>query len=177
MYISKVKYNFLKVICVIGLNLWGFLCVIMLIGLGIDISKSRFGVFQTDIPSILCAFAAIYGMHFFVGIWLEKVKVYHGFFANDADGILQPKVIARALGMEERKVVSEIQILCRWHLFKNCSIQYNGFENVIVLSEAKTAGLGYEQQFRVVVCPHCGGENHIRPGFVQSCQFCSGKID
>lgn len=177
MYISKGQYYFLKVISVIGNNLWSFLCFVMVIGLFMDMARGDFSVFQTDIPSIICAFGTIWGAHLVLRFFLEKIKVYNGIFANDADGILQTKVVARALGLEESKVVFEIKLLCKLKLLKNCMLQTDGSKTVIILSGKQGAGLDYKEQLQVVVCPHCGGENHIRAGFVQSCRFCSGKLD
>ena len=85
---------------------------------------------------------------------------------------MQIKVIARALGMEENKVISEINLLSKFHILKNCNIQIEGGKGLIVLMNEDNKG-----QIRTVACPHCGGENYVRSGFVQSCQYCSGKLD
>ena len=33
-----------------------------------------------------------------------------------------------------------------------------------------------KEQYETVTCPHCGGENVIRPGWASSCQYCGSKL-
>ena len=173
MDINKCQYYVLKVLCVIGNNLWGFLSFFMILGLCMDLSQKNYSTFQTDIPSLAFAFCLIWLCHFILYGWVKKVKVYNGIFANDPDGVLQSKVVARALGITEEKVASEISLLCRMKLLKNCTLES---DYTIILS-GESADLAYSKQLQTVICPHCGGENHIRKGFVHSCQYCSGSLE
>lgn len=175
MYINKEWYNLLKVISAIGNILWSFLGFTMIFGLSLKLARGD--DLNTDTLSVTIFCCVMWIAHFVLRIWVERVKVYNGIFANDADGILQTKVIARALGIEESRVVSEINILCRLQLLKNCTVQWEDSQNVVILSNEEGVNLSYTQQLQTVICPHCGGKNHIRRGFVQSCQFCSGKLN
>ncbi len=33
-----------------------------------------------------------------------------------------------------------------------------------------------DQKFDIVKCPNCGGNNHIKIGFLQECKFCGSKV-
>lgn len=33
-----------------------------------------------------------------------------------------------------------------------------------------------KEQYETFTCPHCGGENVIRPGWASSCQYCGSKL-
>lgn len=173
MYIRKNLYYFIKVLCIIGTNIWGFLSVTLVVGILLDLLTGDNAFMMANVPSILSCFGTIWVAHIIMKQWIEHARVYDGLFSNDADGVLQTKVIARALGMEEKNVISEINWLCKLYLLKNCSIRVVGEKSVVVLSNGDNGQI----QIKTVICPHCGGENYLRPGFVQSCQYCSGKLD
>ncbi|MGN0438630.1 MAG: hypothetical protein ACI4F4_08920 [Lachnospiraceae bacterium] len=173
MYIRKKLYYLIKVLCIIGTYFWGFLSVTLVIGMLLDLLTGDNAYLQADVPFILSCFGTIWIAHILFKQWIEHARVYDGLFSNDADGILQTKVIARALGMEEKKVISEINLLCKFQLLKNCSLQVIGEKSMVVLFNGDNG----QMQIRTVVCPHCGGENYLRSGFVQSCRYCEGKLD
>ena len=33
-----------------------------------------------------------------------------------------------------------------------------------------------KEQYKTIVCPHCGGKNVVRPGWATSCQYCGSKL-
>lgn len=173
MYIRKKLYYLIKVICIIGTYFWGFLSVTFIMGMLLDLLTGDNAYLQENVPTIISCFGTIWIVHIVIKQWVEHARVYDGLFSNDRDGILQTKVIARALGVEEKKVVSEINWLCKCYLLKNCSLQVIGEKNMVVLSNGDNG----QREMKTVVCPHCGGENYLRSGFVQSCRYCEGKLD
>lgn len=175
MHINKRIYYIWKIVEVVGMYLWGFLSVIMGLCIAFSVIISDYQFMNNDVLSITAVIFSCWIAHFFLRDCLEKTKLYNGFFSNDPDGILQMKVIARALGIEEEQVIKHINILLRMKLIKNCSIVCRNGQNLILLSNVDKTET--KEQYRDVICPHCGGHNQIRAGYVQSCQFCSGKLE
>lgn len=179
MYIKKVQYYILKIISGFGTYFWGFLFWTMVFGMLMDVSMGNDDFINTDIPSITLGLLSFWIVHLFLRYWIGKLKIYNSIFANDADGIIQVKVVAKALGFTEEKVTSDIRFLFKMHLFKNIVLKKNDLNSmVIVLGNAENNGsVEMGKQKRIVICPTCGGENDIRPGFVSACRFCSGSLE
>ncbi len=61
-------------------------------------------------------------------------------------------------------------------------IQKGYLENIILDTPNKRIMLtafnkvAQKEQYETVACPHCGGENVIRPGWASSCQYCGSKL-
>ncbi len=176
MYIKKVQYYFLNMISGFGTYFWGFLFWTMIFGMLMDVSMGNDDFIGTDIPSITCGLCSFWVGHLFFRYWIEKLKIYNGIFANDADGVLPVKVVSKALDFSEEKVIAEIGFLCKLHLLQNCELLKEGSHTMIILSNRVGNGMEYKRQHRRVICPHCGGENFVRPGFVVPCDFCGGNL-
>lgn len=176
MYINKVQSFFMNIVSGVGTVFWGLLFWIMIFGMLMDLSVGDFGFLQTSIPSITGGLGVFYVIHLFLRYLAEKVKIYNALFSNDANGILHVKVVARALGISVSKVIGQLNLLFRLHLLKNCELQVWGKEDMIVLSQNSQRGESVPELV-TVVCSHCGGENKIRPGFVQACIYCQGSLE
>lgn len=177
MHIKKGQYFLLKIISGFGTYFWGFLFWAMMFGMAMDTSMGNNDVAGTDIPSITCGLFFFWMTHLFLRYWVEKLKIYNGIFSNDADGILPVKVVARALDFPEEKVISDIEFLHRLHILKNCELRKEDANTMIILSENTANNMKNRKQIKRVICPHCGGENEVRPGFVVPCHFCSGSLE
>lgn len=176
MYIKKTQYYLLKLISGIGVYFWGFLFWAMIFGIFMDFSMGNDDIIHTDIPSITIGLCFYWLAHLFFRHWVEKLIIYNGIFSNDADGVLPVKVVSRALDFPEKKVISDIEFLCKLHILKNCVLRKEESNTIIILSGNGRNGMGYQQQLRRVICPHCGGENMVRVGFVMPCNFCGGSL-
>lgn len=174
MYIQKTLYYLYKIICYMGTIFWGFLSVMLIVGIIFDFISGENEYLHTNIYSITAIFGSTWIVHLYFNKKIENVRIYNEIFANDADGIIQPMVIAKALGTDEKNIISEIELFCKLHLLKNCCIQTVGEKRMIVLSNDEKEA---KKPLRIVVCPHCGGENYTHQGFVHSCIYCSGKLD
>lgn len=180
MYIKKVQYYILKIISGFGTYFWGFLFWAMVFGMLMDMTMGNDDFVNTDIPSITMGLFTFWIVHCFLRYWIGKLKIYNSILANDADGFMHVKVVAKALGFTEEKVISDIRFLSKMHLFKNIVLKKNDLNSmVIVLGNAENNGsveMGKPQKI-TVICPNCGGQNDIRPGFVTACRFCSGSLE
>ncbi len=172
MYIRKTIYYPAKVIVGIGNYFWGGLAVIMLMSLFVSYTPDKL----SDCVSIGGSFFTIWAGHFFFGIYLQKAKFYNTFLENDKDGILQIRVIAKAIGKSEKETIEDLKVLHKLRLLQNCFIQEEQYP-VVVLQNPNLKRESRLPQMQKKICPHCGGENMVRAGFVYQCKYCDGSLE
>ena len=172
MYINKKLYYVIKSIYLIGIYFWGMLEVSLVVGVCLDVVQGENGYMQAGIPIYIIIFGVLFAAHIPVNAMLQSTRIFSGIFSNNAAGILQPKVIAKALGLDEKKVITDFRLLCKSKLLLNCRLQTVDGMDMIVLAD--TEG---KFHLRKVICPHCGGENYVHRGFVQCCKYCSGNLE
>lgn len=177
MYIKKAQYYILKIISGFGTYFWGFLFWAMIFGMLMDVTMGNDDFINTDIPSITMGLFTFWIAHCFLRYWIGKLKIYNSIFANDADGFIQAKVVAKALGFTEEKVISDIRFLCKMFLFKNIDLQKDNLNSMVIVLGNNERNEMNKAQKRIVICPNCGAENDVRPGFVAACRYCSGSLE
>lgn len=173
MYLHKKLYLALKIISGFGTWFWGILSGLLVSGIFIDLIAGSRDFVQAGIPSALFGIGSLWVIHWIIKYWTERLKIYDGILSNDPDGFLPARVVARALGLTEEKVISDIRFLCKFYLLRNCSLEQRDAGMMIVLSQNAKA----QEQTRTVICPHCGAKNLVRAGFVSGCSFCAGGLD
>lgn len=174
MYINKAQYSVKKIICYICVHFFGTLGVIIITGMFMDLNTGESTPEAVNVMGALIIFFWIWSL--VTNYFLKKVKIYDSFFATDADGIVYPKIVAKSLGITEKRVVWEMQVLLRKSYFKNCQLEQAEGENRIILSN-KDVRKANGMRYKTVICRNCGGENRVREGFVYGCQYCSGRIE
>lgn len=177
MYIKKIQYYILKFISGFGTYFWGFLFWAVVFGMLMDVCMGNNDFLEADIPSLSMGLFMFWITHLFFRYWVAKLIIYNGIFSNDADGILPVKVVARALDFSEKNVISDIEFLCKLRILKNCVLLKEESNTMIILSGHAGNGTEYRRQMKRVICPHCGGENFIRQGFVIPCHYCGGNLE
>lgn len=173
-YINKIQYYFIRVVCFIGVNFFGFWGIFFITGLFIDIAEQN--VTDDVIIGIAAFLVAVWVLLLILNHYKNKVKIYDSFFSTDADGIVYPRIIACSLGIPEKKVIADLRILTSMHFYSNCTLDESGENVKVILSNAKVTKAN-QMRYHKVICPHCGGENRVREGFVYGCEYCSGKIE
>lgn len=172
MYLHKKLYLALRIISGIGTWLWGILTGLLVFGILMDLIAGSRDFVQAGIPSALVGIGSLWGVHWIIKYWTERLKIYDGILSNDPDGFLPARVAARALGLAEKTVIADIRFLCKFHLLRNCSLEQRDAGMMIVLSQNAKA----QEQTKTVICPHCGAKNLVRAGFVSGCSFCAGSL-
>lgn len=174
MYINKFRYVFTRITCFLGMSFFGTLTITMVTGLGIDLvhKEKTPGVIWFCVWFFLILWVLFLVLHYIV----NKVKIYNSFFATDADGVVYPKMIAKSLGITEKRVIGELRVLLYFHYFNCCELQYVLEPSKVVLSNPKVTAEN-RKRYKKVLCKNCGGENQIREGFVYGCKYCSGRIE
>ncbi len=173
MYINKYLYYPAKVITGFGNFIWGSLTLILLT---MFIMPDVVGTLEDSIP-IVGTFFTIWLCHYLLGTLLQKAKFYNTFFENDYDGVLELRVISKALGKEIGVVQEDLKWLYTLRLLTNSHFE-KGAQNAVILKNANAEGTeSFADKQSALICPHCGAGNQVVPGFVYQCQFCSGSLE
>ena len=175
MYLNKRIYLACRSVSVFCFWLFGYTFCLMTMGLIMDIKNGE-GVYLNEaiIKPYLIIFCLVAGFYYFKHM-IEQAKLYDSFFAEDMDGILYSHVLAKAIGVQEKKVIEELHFLEKLHLFK-LSMEPVG-EHVQIMLYQPYSKNGNGQIYQQVTCPNCGAINRVRKGFVYTCSYCLGSLE
>lgn len=78
--------------------------------------------------------------------------------------------LSRAIG--EKDTERKIRCLLQKKYLKNVSLDViNQRVMLSVVNEATQ-----KEQYETIICPYCGGENIVRPGWAAACQYCGSSL-
>ena len=175
MYINKAPFLICRIVGSIGLWLSGSLSILMTLGFVFDILHGDTSAFNSAILKPYFIFLMLSVVFCFFTKKLERAKLYDSFFAEDPDGIMQSHVLAKATGIKQEKLVRDLDLLRKLHLFRLDMEPGDGY-TVITLYEPKT-GAKAEHIYENIRCPECGAMNRVRRGFVHTCAYCLGSLE
>lgn len=175
MYLNRRIYLVCKGVSAFCFGLFGYICCLMTLGLIMDIMKGE-GIYLNEAIMkpyiiILCMTAGFYYLKFMI----ERAKLYDSFFAEDMDGILYSHVLAKAIGIQEKRVIEDLHFLEKMHLFK-MHMDSVGDHMQITLYQP-SGKMQSRQLYEQVTCPNCGATNRVRKGFVYTCNYCLGSLE
>ena len=176
MYINKKIFMVYKIIDSIGLWIFGYLCIMIVLASVLSIIDGELSVFLNSAIIIPCLlFLILFVVLSIFNNILERAKVYDSFFEEAPDGIMQAHVLAKATGIKEERIVKELKFLIKLHLFR-LDIEANGISSAITLYQPG-AGAEKESIYQTICCPNCGAVNRVRKGFINTCAYCLGSLD
>ena len=96
---------------------------------------------------------------------------YDSIFMCDNDGTVTVGELAKQAGKPPFKVLSELEVLFRKGVFRDCTLQKQGMPCVFLSGRE-----GSKSSFVNVVCEKCNGTTKLRAGTSGKCEYCGNWI-
>lgn len=111
--------------------------------------------------------------HLFFRYWIEKLKIYNGILANDADGLISMEELAGYMKMKRHKCFALFLDCVGKNLLKNCTVFAEDPTYLVLDNGKKTIA----EKFVVKHCPKCSAPSTLRIGYENTCKYCGTVME
>lgn len=179
MYVKKSKQIGAKILTLffnIFFGFWGLLWLICLLGAlsGDADLVDDLGIYLVFfIKNVIIIYFSIRHSRF-----CSKVREYALYFERDADGIIDVAEFARLKGLDQARLLAQLEKMIHKGYFEHVHLDYNGAPKLVLENERfSTENIQEVVKHMIYVeCNHCGASNQVAEGETAQCEYCGGVI-